>query len=69
MPRMVDSQLDRIMHAYNLPSPESMFNQGGAHLREPISSTRTRTARLYILLEFLGAYKLTEHEKLKRVMY
>lgn len=37
--------------------------------RDSLSSSRVRQGKLYILLEFLGAYKLVEHEKLKRVMY
>lgn len=53
------------MEAYHLPLDLRPI-QGGLHPREPISSTRARTAKLHTLLDFLGAYKLTEHERLKR---
>ena len=67
MLQMVDSQLDRIMQAYNLPHDRTSL-QGAASL-EPVSSTRARIAKLHILLDFLGAYKLTEHDRLKRGAY
>ncbi|KAA6408046.1 MAG: hypothetical protein FRX48_08397 [Lasallia pustulata] len=41
-----NSQLDRIMQAYNLPHDRTSL-QGAANL-EPVSSTRARIAKLHI---------------------
>ena len=61
-----DSQLDRIMQAYRLPLDLRSVNPSGQYTRESISSTRVRQGKLHMLLEYLGAYRLLEHEKLKR---
>ena len=64
--RFADSQLDRIMQAYRLPLDLRSVNPSGQYTRESISSTRVRQGKLHMLLEYLGAYRLLEHEKLKR---
>lgn len=83
-----DSQLDRIMQSYRLPLdlralPSSSASasgrispySGGGIARDPsapISSSRVRQAKLFALWEFLGCWKLVEHERLRRgggVMY
>ena len=54
------------MQAYRLPLDLRSIHPAGQYTRESISSTRVRQGKLYVLLEYLGAYKLLEHEKLKR---
>lgn len=63
------SQLDRILKFYQLPSDNrTLLSVVGASSRggEPLSPTRARHAKLLILLEHLGAHRITEHEKMKR---
>lgn len=57
------------MQAYRLPLDLRSINPSGQYTRESISSTRVRQGKLNTLLEYLGAYKVLEHERLKRGSY
>lgn len=77
-----DSQLDRIMLSYRLPldlrgvptassssGRISPYGSGSSSRDAPISSSRVRQAKLHALWEFLGCWKLVEHERLRRGGY
>ena len=79
-----DAQLDRIMQSYRLPLdlrtvPPSSSSSSSGRLspyysnrdRDTpiISSSRARQVKLCSLWEFLGCWKLVEHERLKRGVY
>lgn len=63
-----DAQLDRILQAYRLPLDLRSVHTS-TNPRESLSSSRVRQGKLNILLEFLGAARILEHDRLKRGMY
>lgn len=63
---ITDSQLDRILQCYRLPLDIRPVNGGNMHSREVVSSSRLRQAKVLTLLEYLGAWKIVEYERLKR---
>ncbi|MCJ1386645.1 hypothetical protein MMC17_009771 [Xylographa soralifera] len=60
------SSLDRIFQAYRLPVDIRPLGSGNPHMRDGISSARLRQAKVLALFEYLGAWKIVEHERLKR---
>ncbi|EFQ99646.1 hypothetical protein MGYG_02659 [Nannizzia gypsea CBS 118893] len=66
------TQLDRILHEYQLPyDTRSIINSTNSNLlrdsRDMISSSRLRQAKLQILFEHLGASRIVEQERQKRL--
>lgn len=66
------TQLDRILQEYKLPyDTRSIINSTNSNLlrdgRDSISSSRLRQAKLQILFEHLGASRIVEQERQKRL--
>ena len=60
------SSIDRIFQAYRLPIDIRPLNGASLHTRDGISTARLRQAKILALFEYLGAWKIVEHERLKR---